>query len=328
MEFRTKVDLPTKLPLISHSDNLLLMGSCFAENIGKLLLENKFRCDVNPFGILYNPLSVSTALNRIITGEPYVADELFFYQEQYHSYQHHGCFSTTTVEETLERMNSRLSTAHQTLPQLDFLMLTWGTSWIYELVETGSIVGNCHKQPARLFNRRKLTVEEIVSNYQLLIEKIRQINPGLKLIITVSPIRHLKDGMHENQLSKAVLLLAIEQLQETNPDAVFYFPSYEIVLDELRDYRFYAEDMLHPSAVAIQYIWKCFEKVFLSVETQGIMKEIEQINKGLNHKPFHAESEGYKCFLQQILLKIKVLREKYPNLDVEKEFNLCRTLLK
>lgn len=328
MEFRTKVDLPEKLPYINHSDNILLMGSCFAENMGNLLLDSKFRCDVNPYGILYNPCSVSSALDQIVAGNTYTADELFFYGEQYHSYHHHGCFSAMTVSETLEKINNRLSATHHSLPHLNYLMLTWGTAWVYELIETGDIVGNCHKQPAKLFKRRKLTVQEVIHNYQELMDKLLYINPQLKLILTVSPIRHLKDGMHENQLSKAVLLLAIEQLQILYPETVFYFPSYEIVLDELRDYRFYAEDMLHPSLIAIQYLWKCFEKVFFSVETQAIIREINQIGKALKHKPFNPDSEEYKRFLQQILLKINRLREKYPNLVVEKELNLCHTLLK
>ncbi|NDV67020.1 GSCFA domain-containing protein [Bacteroides sp. 224] len=328
MEFRTSVILPKNGLHITHNDNLLLMGSCFAGNIGELLLENKFNCDVNPFGILYNPLSLSTALREMISGTLYNREHLFFYGGQYHSYMHHGSFSAASPEEALELMNVRLEKAHRQLPKLNMLILTLGTAWVYTLIETGKVVANCHKLPARNFTRRRLSVEEIVEDYTNLLADLKQLNPTLKVIMTVSPIRHLKDGLHENQLSKSTLLLAIARLQELFSETILYFPSYEIVVDELRDYRFYGDDMVHPSSIAIQYLWECFSEVFFSADTQQVIKEWKHISKALKHKPFREDSEEYKRFLGQIVLNIERLKEKYPNLDVQKELNLCHTRLK
>lgn len=328
MEFRTIVDLPKRLPAIDHTHKLMLMGSCFSENIGQRLQSGKFDCDVNPFGILYNPLSVAVALRQILSGREYTPVDLVFHGEQHHSYMHHGSFSAGTAEETLRNINRRLREAHERVFRLDYLLITFGTSWIYSLKDGGRVVSNCHKLPAGTFDRRRLSVAEIIGGYTPLLQELQERNPALKIILTVSPIRHLKDGAHENQLSKSTLLLAIAGLQELFPQMVFYFPSYEIVMDELRDYRFYGEDMAHPSGTAIQYIWECFARVFFSKETLSILKEIETVLKALKHKPFDECSEGYRRFLKQIVLKIERLKEKYPYLDVQKELDLCHTRLK
>lgn len=328
MEFRTITDLPKGMPVITHQHKMLMMGSCFAENIGELLVKHKFNCDVNPYGILYNPLSIATAFRQILTGTFYTDKDLFFYGDQYHSYMHHGAFSSNAKAEVLQRINNRLQRAHKEMAQQDYLLITWGTAWVYTLNDTGKVVANCHKLPSKMFNRRRLHINEIVEEYALLLKMMLEQNPTLKVVMTVSPIRHLKDGVHENQLSKATLLLAAAQLQALFPNSVYYFPSYEIVIDELRDYRFYADDMVHPSNVAIDYIWKCFGKLFFSAETKETVKEVEAIVKALTHKPFDECSEGYKCFLQQIVLKIERLKEKYPYLDVQKELDLCHTRLK
>ena len=260
MDFQTKVELPTGSPLISHSERILLMGSCFAENIGSLLAENKFSVDMNPFGILYNPLSVSAALVEILKGKVYQEKDLFLYKECWHSPMHHGSFSASSPEGVLQKINARLSQAHRSVHELDWLMLTFGTAYVYEQKETRQVVSNCHKLSESHFNRRILSVDEIVNEYTSLITSIVARNSGLKILFTVSPIRHIRDGMHANQLSKSTLLLAIDRLQQRFPEHVFYFPSYEIVLDELRDYRFYADDMLHPSPMTVRYLWERFSE--------------------------------------------------------------------
>ena len=252
MELITKVEYDKAPCKISHLSKSLLLGSCFAENIGCLMRENKFDCDVNPFGILYNPLSVSKALDDIIACKHYGPDDLFFHQECYHSYMHHGSFSATNREMVLDTINTRLSKASQRLAQTEVLIITFGTAWVYYLQSTREVVSNCHKMPAKTFVREKLTVNDIVETYSSLIAKLQQCSPNLRLLFTVSPIRHVKDGLHENQLSKATLLLAIDELTRKFPEQVSYFPAYEIVMDELRDYRFYADDMGQPSALAIQ----------------------------------------------------------------------------
>lgn len=327
MNFQTSVELPAGLPVIRHTDHILLMGSCFAENIGALLSDAKFRLELNPFGILYNPLSISSALREIATKKEYTEKDLFAYRGLWHSPMHHGFFSASTSEETLQHINVRLQQARQAMQQLDWLMLTFGTAYVYEQKETGKVVANCHKLPESNFNRRLLLVDEIVDEYTSLITSMTARNPTLKILFTVSPIRHIRDGMHANQLSKSTLLLAIDRLQQLFPQHVFYFPSYEIVLDELRDYRFYADDMLHPSPLAVRYLWKRFSETFFSSDTKQIMAEVEDIRRDLAHKPFHPASEAYQRFLGQIVLKIERLIGKYPYLDFQKETELCHMRL-
>ncbi len=327
MNFQTSVGLPVGLPPISHISPILLMGSCFAENMGTFLTEAKFQLDLNPFGILYNPLSISSALKEIIIKKEYTEKDLFAYRGLWHSTMHHGSFSATTPEATLQNINARLLQAHQTVPKLDWLMLTFGTAYVYEAKETGKVVSNCHKLPENDFNRRLLSVDEIVDEYTSLITDMAAWNATLKFLFTVSPIRHIRDGMHANQLSKSTLLLAVDRLQQSFPEQVFYFPSYEIVLDELRDYRFYADDMLHPSPLAVHYLWERFSETFFSAETKQVIREVEDIRRDLAHKPFHPGSEAYQRFLGQIVLKIERLIGKYPYLDFQKETELCHTRL-
>lgn len=327
MRFSTSVEITPGLPRLAQADRLLLMGSCFATHIGKQLLEAKFQCNVNPFGVLYNPLSISAALRELVLGKVYKQEDLFFFRECWHSPMHHGDFSSVNTEEVLKRINMRLQVAHEQIYHLDALLLTFGTAWVYEQKQTGRIVANCHKQPEDVFNRRRLSVQEIVLDYTSLLSGLIARNPRLKIIFTVSPIRHIRDGMHSNQLSKSTLLLAIEDLQNTFPEHVFYFPAYELVLDELRDYRFYAEDMLHPSSVAIRYIWERFVEAFFTEEALQIKEESEKIMKALSHKPFHPKSEAHQQFLRQIVLKIEQLEEKYPYLDFQKERESCHIRL-
>ena len=327
MNFSTQVELPEKQTEIHHSDRLVFFGSCFSENIGNLLQGNKFRCDVNPYGILYNPLSICKALHQILDRRVYTEKDLFSSHGLWHSWMHHSNFSASRPEECLEKINSRLMKAADELREADWLVMTWGTSFVYIHQESGEVVGNCHKQPDKTFRRLRHNTETFVEECRSVLKKCREANSRLKVLITVSPIRHAKDGMHGNQLSKATLLLAADELCRTCPDC-YYFPSYEIMMDELRDYRFYADDMLHPSPMAIEYIWECFSKCYFSGETLGVMKEWEEIRRGIAHKPFAPESEAYRKFLSQIVLKIVRLKEKLPYLEVQKEIDICESRLK
>ena len=321
MNLITPVELPAQIPGITHAQRLLLLGSCFAQNIGTLLTDNRFRADVNPFGILYNPLSISTALRQIVSGRMYTESDLFAFRECWHSPMHHGSFSSPSPTETLQRINTRLQEAHRHWDDTDWLLITFGTAYVYQQHDTQRIVANCHKLPEKQFTRRRLTVEEIVTEYTALLCELRASCPQLKVLFTVSPIRHLRDGLHANQLSKATLLLAIDRLREAFPQTVYYFPSYEIVLDELRDYRFYADDMLHPSPLAVSYLWERFATALFSQETQRIMHQCEDLRRAIAHKPFHPESEAHNRFLGQIVLKIEQLNQKYPYLDLPNEIN-------
>lgn len=327
MNFRTQVEWAEKQTEIRHSERILFFGSCFAENIGNLLLENKFRCDVNPFGVLYNPMSISKALKQLMDGKVYEESDLFFSNGEWHSWMHHSSFSDALSEKCLDRINGRLGQASASLPETDWMVMTWGTAYVYVHNELKEVVGNCHKQPDKTFSRLRLNISTIVEEYQDVLSRLKAVNPNMKFLFTVSPIRHAKDGMHGNQLSKSVLLLAIDELCRTCPDC-HYFPSYEIMMDELRDYRFYADDMLHPSQLAVEYIWECFSQCYFSKETCAIIKEWEEIRKGLAHKPYAPESEGYRRFLSQIVLKIDRMKEKLPYLEVQKEMKLCESRLK
>ena len=327
MDFHTRVELPKDLPLLTHDVQIMLMGSCFAENVGILLRKNKLNVGINPYGILYNPLSAATVIREIANGKVYTEEDLFEYREYWHSRMHHGSFSAATPEKALLQINSRLKEASSRFPTLEYLMLTWGTAFVYRQKENGNIVSNCHKQPESCFDRRILSVDEIVQTYASLLTELAEQNPKLKIVATVSPIRHIRDGFHANQISKSTLLLALDQLQRQFSDRLFYFPSYEIVMDELRDYRFYAEDMLHPSNVTLEYLWKRFSEVFFSPETELINIDVSSIYKDLSHKPYHPEAEDYQRFLKQIVLKIERLTRKYPYLDFKNEIELCHTRL-
>lgn len=317
MDFRTIIPVTLSAYTLQHSHQLMLLGSCFTENIGERLQHAKFKVDVNPFGILYNPISIADALNRLIKKQIFTEKELFFSNEQYHSFSHHSRFSHMNVDDCLNAINQRFLLSAELLQKTDFLFITFGTAWVYELKETGQIVSNCHKLPDSKFTRRRLTVKEIVAVYSQLIQQFNN-STVQQIIFTVSPIRHWKDGAHENNISKSILLLAIEELRLQFKN-VSYFPAYELVLDDLRDYRFYAEDMLHPNAIAIDYIWGKFGACYFSTETQRTASEIEKLKRALAHRPFNKAGEEYKQFCQQTLNKIKQLELVYPDINFEDE---------
>ncbi len=328
MNLYTPVNLPRKEITVSHTDKIMLFGSCFAMHMGNFLSRYKFTCDVNPFGVLYNPVSVAHAIRQIIDNKRYVQKDLFEHENLFHSYMHHGDFSDPDKKVALRKINDRIGHASGFIRDTGYLLITFGTAYTYALKTTGEVVSNCHKVPSGCFNRRLLSVEDIIRLYEPLIGRLKNINRNLKLLFTVSPIRHLKEGLHGNTISKSVLLLSVEKLQMLYPDMVYYFPAYEIMIDELRDYRFYADDMCHPSSLAIHYIWDCFAKAYFTHETCEIIKSVEDVNKALNHKPIHPDTPQHSAFLRQIVLKIERLKEKYPYLGVEKELELCHTLLK
>lgn len=329
MQFTTPTELPKDFVDISHKSKLLLAGSCFAENIGKKMAERKFDIDINPFGILYNPLSISKMLETVVAGESYTASSplIFGHNGKWHSIMHHGCFSRDTKEELLSCINSRLESAHKRILECDTLILTYGTAYVYTRNSDGNIAGNCHKLPGNMFTRRLATVDEIADSTINAISNIHAANPKVKIIFTVSPIRHLRDGAHDNQKSKATLLLAIDEIVKRLNGNAFYFPAYEIMLDELRDYRFYAEDMIHPSPIAIDYIWECWERCCFNESTRKLNEEIEEINRSLAHRPFSPQADAYKKFLLNTIEKITALNRRHPYLDFDNEIRQCNTVL-
>jgi len=327
MHLFTSVEISKITPQLSYNDALLLMGSCFATEMGTRLQEAKLRCKVNPFGVLYNPMSIASSLrmlleNKFPTGEDFISHEGLI-----HSLSFHGDFSAATESELLANIHQSLDDCRDMLQHISCLFLTFGSAYVYEWKETGQVVANCHKLPEKLFNRRRLSVSEIVEEYQSLLSAIWQVNPGCLVLFTVSPIRHIRDGLHENQLSKSTLLLAIDALSQHHPDKVLYFPAYELLMDELRDYRFYADDLVHPSSMAVEYVWQRFTETCFTKESLVAMQSVKEIKKMVEHRPLHPESDEYARFLHQIVLKIETLSEKYPYFDFEKEKELCLTRL-
>ncbi len=298
---------------MDYEQHFLLLGSCFAETIGRKLLEYRFTGDVNPFGVLYNPFSIADALERLIENRPFVASELFNYDGWWYSWAHHGSFSAKTQEQALANINTIYSVATERFEQTDVLILTFGSAWVYE--HDGSVVANCHKVPEREFTRRRLSVDEIVERYTVLLSRLLKNRPHLRIVFSVSPIRYLRNGATENQTSKAILLLAAEALCRQFEVAI-YFPSYEIVLDELRDYRFFADDMIHPSSMAVEYVWERFCAAFFTEKTLELLPQVAKINKALQHRPLKADSEAYRRFIEQIECDLAELKQKYPYLNI------------
>lgn len=320
-KFYTEVQIPSFEWKTGYKTPCLFMGSCFTENVGGKMAGLKYPVDINPFGILYNPVSVANGLRFLLQKKKFTEDDLIRHDGLWHSFFHHSRFSSTDAENALQTINSRIESSAALLKNAGFLFLTFGTAWVYEYNLTGQTVSNCHKIPAKEFRRFRLTPGEIVEEYRQLLSGLREVNPRVKVIFTVSPIRHWKDGAIENQRSKATLILAIDQLvRDFGDDFCNYFPAYEIVMDELRDYRFYEEDMIHLSGSGINHIWDLFQTAFIEEESQKISKEVQKIMAATSHRPFNKFTKEHLHFLRQSLQKTERLEQKfqYLNLAVEK----------
>ncbi len=316
--FRTTLELKKEQHSINFNDRIMLMGSCFTENIGAKLGYVKMQTEINPFGILYNPVSIANSFNFILNDINFTEKELFNESGIWHSFYHHSRFSGLNKDTVLQNINNRISKASLFLNSTNYLILTFGTAWIYEHISSNKIVSNCHKIPAREFSRRRLTVLEICKIYNELIEKITATNHDIKIIFTVSPVRHMKDGSIENQLSKSTLLLAVNEIIRNN-DNCFYFPSYEIMMDDLRDYRFYEADMIHPSAQAVEYIWRIFTDTWFNDNTESIFNEIDKLKKAALHKPFQPQAPAHQQFIKKQLEKVNALQNRYSFINLTEE---------
>ncbi len=319
IKFRTEVIVPEFKKKLGYHHQSMMIGSCFAENIGSYLQEYCFPMIVNPFGILYNPISIANSLRLLISGKKFTEQDLFFSDGLYNSFSHHSRFSGSDPVSTLARINTQTSGASGVLKKCHHLFITFGTSWVFEHKINGVVVSNCHKLPAATFDRYRLSMKQITETWIPLIDQMRNLNPDLHLIFTVSPIRHLKDGAHENQLSKSTLLLAIDELtSKFGAEIISYFPSYELVHDELRDYRFYAADMTHPSEVAVDFIREKFVAAILDEEAMAVSAELEKILSALKHKPLNNSDKRYVLFIEDQIEKTNQLQIKYPFIDLEK----------
>ncbi len=302
---------------INHQHNLLLIGSCFTEQIGSKLANHKFSVLDNPNGILFNPVSITKSISSYINNKQYSEADLFYQNECWNSWEHHSRFSHPDKATCLTGINKSQTEAYEFIKNADWLLITLGSAFVYELADK-QVVANCHKVPTDKFKKRLLTEVEIYAGLQSMLSEVIAFNPGLNIIFTISPVRHLRDGFVENNRSKATLIQAVHQLVEKN-NACFYFPAYELIIDDLRDYRFFAEDMVHPNYAATNYVWEKFISTCIDEPSQKLMKEIAVVVAAKNHKPFHPTSEQHKKFLLSNLEKVKKLQEQFPYINLEDE---------
>ena len=312
MKLKTEIPLKKQsLNLIDYNSKIVLLGSCFSENISKKLNYFKFNSFSNPFGILFHPKAIENLITDAINEREFTEQDVFFENERWHSFNAHSSLSSTHKNELVNSLNSAISSTKKELEKATHIIITLGTSWVYRHIESDEIVANCHKIPQKKFLKELLTVDEITESLQAILALLKSINKNVVVLFTVSPVRHLKDGFVENTRSKSHLIAGIHNVVDTRK-GTFYFPSYELVIDELRDYRFYEEDMIHPNAVAINYIWEKLSNNWFSEDCFPIMKEIDAIQKGLSHRPFNENSEQHQQFLKNLKLKMEELKLKFP----------------
>ena len=311
MKLQTKIPIESETPKIDYDSKILLLGSCFVESIGGKLDYVKFQTLQNPFGILFNPIVIERIIERALESDFFTESDIFFKNERWYCFEMHSSVCATNKIDFLSLINNKLNELREYLITASHIVLTFGTSWVYRFLKTKKIVANCFKIPQKEFQKDLLSIEEIKTSYNNIVTQILSRNPDTQIITTISPVRHLKEGLIENNRSKAHLITVLQQLV-SKEKKVSYFPSYELMLDELRDYRFYKEDMIHPNDTAIKIIWEFFKKTWISKKTESIQKSIRTIQSGLDHQPFDPTSKQHQLFLQD-------LKEKMN--QVEKEFS-------
>ncbi|MBQ1225083.1 MAG: GSCFA domain-containing protein [Alistipes sp.] len=317
MKFRTEIEIAPLAEGIEHSAKIFELGSCFAESISERLARAKFSVTSNPFGILFNPFSIANALDRLAETRTFAVCDIREGREGFFSFDAHSSLDGKTHTEIFANLNQAVAQGAKALREADLVLLTFGTAWVYE--HDGKVVANCHKQPAKEFQRRRLSVEEIVARYEQLFEGVLH---DKRVIITVSPVRHLGDTLQENSVSKAILRLAAEELV-TKYDNAHYFPSYEILIDDLRDYRYYGDDMVHPSSMAVEYVWQHFCQYAFTKKTNDLLPAIEQIVAASEHRPFNPDSQGHKEFCKKMIQRI----EQHREVDFTKELQKFESYL-
>ena len=313
MLFQTEIKINPTEQSIVYGDGLLFLGSCFADEVGNLCKGLGFNALLNPFGVLYNPASIALSVKRLHDGVPFASNEVVKVGEgMYCTFSHNTAFWNVSESALLQQANESLAEAHRHFTASKWIIVSLGTSWVFRQKETGKVVSNCHKLPSQLFEREFLGSQQ---SADLLSEMVGQ-HPDKQFIFTVSPLRHLKDGLHENQLSKAALLLAVNEVVKARPNA-HYFPAYEILLDELRDYRFYMEDMVHPTEQAVRHIWEKFADFAIDPKERTAMKAAADLKQMLHHKPLFPESEAFGKFERLKAQRMSELRQNHPNIRVD-----------
>jgi len=312
MKLQTQLPLKKELHnLIDYSSKIFLLGSCFSENIGNKLSYYKFQSVQNPFGILFHPKAIENLITNAINEKEYTENDIFFHNERWHCFDSHSQLSSSNKDELLENLNSAITLTNKQLNNSNHIIITLGTSWVYREISSDIIVANCHKIPQKKFLKEILSIDEITEHLEAINSLIKSVNKKTLITYTVSPVRHIKDGFIENQQSKAHLLAAIHKVTEPR-NKIHYFPSYEIMMDELRDYRFYTDDMIHPNKTAINYIWEKFTDVWFSNDSLKTMKEVDTIQKGLTHRSFNPESDAHQKFLKNLEQKKETLIKAFP----------------
>ena len=318
MQFTTKIPIQKSSFPIDYDSKILLLGSCFAENMGEKFDYFKFQTTINPFGIIFNSVSIEKLIRRSIEKRKFTENDIFFHNDLWHCFEVHSELSNSDKDAFLESLNDLISSTNKHLSDSTHIIITLGTSWVYRLRQAQSdsdgVVANCHKVPQKEFTKELLSIQQIEESIESIISLVHSVNPNCKFIFTVSPVRHIKDGFIENTLSKAHLISAIHKIINHHPLPNTYFPAYEIMMDELRDYRFYGEDMLHPNQTAIDYIWIQFFQNYISESEFGLMNDICSIQKGLNHRPFNPNTKSHQKFLEATKIKIGKIQEKLQHI--------------
>jgi hypothetical protein len=316
MQFTTQIPIPKSSNPIDYNSRVVSLGSCFAVNIGQKLDYFKFRNTTNPFGILFHPLALEKFIAFAVNGKTFTEGDIFFHNERWHCFDAHSDLSHPDKDVLLQNLDNAATLANAEIKAASHLIITLGTAWVYRSNASGELVANCHKVPQKEFTKELLSVDAIHQSLQSIIALVKNANPDAGIIFTVSPVRHIKDGFVQNQWSKANLISALHETLNSEPGTrnLNYFPSYEIMMDELRDYRFYAEDMIHPNGVAIDYIWERFTDAYVTPETQAVMKQADSIQKGLQHRPFNPGSQQHRDFLSNLNDKITALQQKHPHI--------------
>jgi hypothetical protein len=312
MQFRTLVPIPQNNFQINYSTKIVSLGSCFAVNMSEKLDYFKLQNVCNPFGILFHAVAIEKLINFAVSEKRFTEEDVFFHNERWHCYDVHSDLSNSNREELLISLNAIIESTKLQLQEATHVIITYGTAWVYRNIESCSIVANCHKVPQKQFKKELLSVDQIQESIANTLKLIHSVNPNCNIIFTVSPVRHVKDGFVESQWSKSNLIAALHQVINCQLSTVNYFPSYEIMMDELRDYRFYAEDMLHPSQVAIDYIWKRFRETTVSETAFSTMDDVDAIQKSLQHRAFNPDSESHQKFETKLKAKITKLVAEYP----------------
>jgi hypothetical protein len=321
--FRTDVSVRPSKHSVQLKSGIITAGSCFADAIGNRLHENKFLVQVNPFGVIYNPHSIHKAFRYAIHNEPAADHHYLQNKDVYLNYDFHSEFSSLQKNELIQRLNNTIGTIHYFLRDARWIFLTYGTAWVYNRADTGEVVANCHKMPSSLFRKTLMTEESIVQSFEAFYNEVKNFNPGVKIILTVSPVRHIKDTLELNSVSKSVLRVACHSITQKFDDTE-YFPAFEMMVDDLRDYRFYKSDLLHPTELAEDYIWGKFSERYFDKETRDTIQEWNSIRSAIRHKPFHPASAAHQQFLRETLKRMEELK---PKIDVEEEMTRMKAQL-